>query len=103
METRGTHGGFRRLGATGTRGLGLNASRARTLAVEAAWRAAAGASIARRARVVRIARGILEIRVDEPAWRRAVAALLPEIEAKLAREAPSLGVAAVRLVDAPNG
>lgn len=91
--------GFRRLGETGARGLGLAAPRARALALEAAWRSAAGPSVARRAIVRRLARGVLEIDVAEPSWKAALAQLLPEIEARLARDHRALGIERVRLTD----
>ena len=90
--------GFRRLGTTGVRGLPLAAHRARALALETAWRAAAGPSIARRALVRRLARGVLEIDVPEPQWRLVLAPLLPEIEARLAKDS-SLGIERVRLME----
>jgi len=91
--------GFKRLGATGVRGLGLSGGRARALAIEAAWRAAAGPSIARRAVVRRLARGVLEIDVAEPAWRRALVQIFPEIEARLKRDHPALAIEHVRMMD----
>ena len=91
--------GFRRLGETGVRGLALTAPRARALALEAAWRSAAGPSVARRALVRRLVRGVLEIDVAEPQWRSALAQLLPEIEARLVRDHRSLGIERVRLTE----
>ena len=90
--------GFRKLGATGVRGLGLGAPRARALTLEAAWRSAAGPSIARRALVRRLSRGVLEIDVAEPQWRIALARLLPEIEARLARDHKALAIERIRIV-----
>ena len=91
--------GFKRLGATGVKGLGLPGGRARALAMEAAWRSAAGPSIARRAVVRRLARGTLEIDVAEPAWRAALHRLLPEIEERLRRDHPALGIERVQMMD----
>jgi len=91
--------GFKRLGETGVRGLGLPGNRARALTMETAWRAAAGESMARRAVVRRLIRGVLEIDVAEPAWRSAVLRYLPEIEARLKRDHPALGIEHVRMMD----
>ena len=99
MSDRREATGFKRLGETGVRGLGFAGPRARALTIEAAWRAAAGASIARRALVRRLARGVLEIDVAEPAWRQALVRVLPEIEARLAKEHPGVGIERVRLMD----
>jgi len=94
--------GFERVGAPGVGALGLSASRSRLLELEAAWRRVAGASLARRAYVVSLQKGVLEIAVAEGAWRESLARLLPEIGARLAREHPELGVSRFRLVDAPT-
>ncbi|HJQ99678.1 MAG TPA: DciA family protein, partial [Candidatus Polarisedimenticolaceae bacterium] len=72
---------------------------ARALAIEAAWRAAAGPSIARRAVVRRLARGVLEIDVAEAAWRRVLVQILPEIEARLRRDHPALAIEHLRMMD----
>jgi len=91
--------GFKRLGTTGVRGLGLPGGRAKALAMEAAWRLAAGPQVARRAVVKRLAKGVLEIDVAEPAWRAALARLLPEIEERLRRDHPALAIERVRMTD----
>jgi hypothetical protein len=93
--------GFEPLGAPGVRALGLSSARSRELEIEAAWRRVAGASLSRRARVVALRRGVLELAVAGPAWRRALARHLPELGARLAREHPALGVTRFHLVDAP--
>lgn len=100
METKRRVAGFERLGAAGAAMPGLGARRARALALEAAWRRAAGASIARRAAIVGRRRGVLEIAVSEDAWRRVVARLLPEIASRLREAAPEFGIASIRIVDA---
>jgi Dna[CI] antecedent DciA-like protein len=94
--------GFLRLGSLSARSLGLPDSRARALDLESAWVHAAGATLARRARIRAFRRGILEIEVVDPAWRTAVSRLLPEIGARLARERPDSRIRDVRLVDAPS-
>jgi hypothetical protein len=91
--------GFKRLGETGVRGLPLPIPRARALALEAAWRAAAGPSIARRAIVRRLARGVLEVDVAEAPWRSALVRLLPEIEARLRERYPALAIERVQLME----
>lgn len=100
METKRRVAGFERLGAGGAATLGLGARRAHALALEAAWRRAAGASIARRAAIVGRRRGVLAIAVTEDAWRRVIGPLLPEIASRLREAAPELGITSVRIVDA---
>jgi hypothetical protein len=95
--------GFAPLGAAGAEALGLRASRARQLEIEAAWRRVAGSSLAERAPVIALRRGVLEIEVSDPAWRRALRHLLPELGARFAREHPALGVTRFRLVDRAPG
>lgn len=94
--------GFEPLGSAGVAALGLPSARARDLAIETAWRRVAGPSVARRATVVALRRGVLEIAVAGAAWRQAIERLLPELGARLAREHPALGVRRFRLVDAPD-
>lgn len=98
-ERRGR--GFERLGAPGAPALELSSSRTRELEIEAAWRRVAGPSLARRATVIALRRGVLELAVASPVWRRALERLLPELGARLAREHPRVGVTRFRLVDAP--
>lgn len=93
--------GFERLGSAGARAIGMSAARARELELAAAWRHVAGAALARRAEAVALRRGVLEIAVAGPVWRRALERLLPELGARLARDYPALGVTRFRLVDAP--
>jgi len=92
--------GFEPLGSAGARALGLSATRTRDLELQAAWRHVAGAAIARRAPAVALRRGVLELTIAEPAWRRAIEHLLPELGARLSRDHPSLGVTRFRLLDA---
>jgi Dna[CI] antecedent, DciA len=102
MEPRRARG-LEPLSVLGARGLGLSHARARELELEAAWRRVAGESLARRARVVALRRGVLELAVDGKAWRKAVEQLLPELGARLAREHASLGITRFRLLDANTG
>ncbi|HEX4823215.1 MAG TPA: DciA family protein [Candidatus Polarisedimenticolaceae bacterium] len=90
--------GFERVGTAGAAALGLAPVRARQLAVEAAWRRVAGRSLAERATVVDLSRGILSLRVADPTWRRAIDRLLPELSARFAREHGALGVVRFRIV-----
>jgi len=91
--------GFEPLGASGARALGLSATRTKDLELQAAWRHVAGPALARRASAIAVRRGVLELAVAQPAWRRAIERLLPELGARLAREHPSLGVTRFRLLD----
>ena len=93
--------GFEPLGATGVRALGLSAARTKDLELHAAWHRVAGPVLAARARATAVRRGVLELSVTDPRWRRAIEHLLPELGARLAREHPGLGVTRFRLVDAP--
>ncbi len=99
---RSTHG-FAPLGSLGVRALGLPPARARDLELQSAWRSVAGPAIARRARVMALRRGVLTLAIAEPAWRRAIENLLPELGARFARRHPSLGVTRFELTDATRG
>src|SRR6185295_13336555 len=78
--------------------LGLPRRRAQELLLEHAWSACAGAGIARRVRPVRVRRGVLELRIPDPAWAREVEPLLPTILSRLARRWPELEVQRFRLL-----
>ena len=91
--------GFEPLGSTGARALGLSAARANDLELQAAWRHVAGPAIARRASAVALRRGVLELSIAGPAWRRVLENLLPELGARFARHHPGLGVTRFRLTD----
>jgi hypothetical protein len=94
--------GFEPLGSPGVRSLGLSAARAKDLELQAAWRHVAGPAIARRARAVAVRRGVLVLSVAEPAWRKVVVELLPELGARFARHHPGLGIARFELTDGPS-
>jgi hypothetical protein len=94
--------GFEPLGSTGARFLGLSAMRVKDLELQAAWRHVAGPAIARRASVLALRRGVLELSIAEPAWRRVIENLLPELGARFARHHQALGVTRFRLIDAPH-
>jgi predicted nucleic acid-binding Zn ribbon protein len=91
--------GFEPLGSIGAHALGLSAARAKDLELQAAWRHVAGPAIARRASVLGLRRGVLDLAVAEPAWRRALLNLLPELGARFARHHPALGVTRFRIID----
>ena len=92
--------GFEPLGATGAHALGLSKSRAKELELQLAWRRVAGPALARRASVVALRRGDLELAIAEPEWRRVLENLFPELGARFARHHPDLGVTRFRLIDA---
>jgi hypothetical protein len=93
--------GFEPLGATGAHALGLSRTRAKELELQVAWRRVAGPALARRASVVALRRGVLELEIAEPEWRRVLENLFPELGARFARHHPALGVTRFRLIDAP--
>ena len=94
--------GFEPLGSTGVGALGLSASRAKDLELQAAWRQVAGPAIARRAAAVALRRGVLTLSIAGPSWRRALENLLPELGARFARLHPALGVTRFSLMDAQD-
>lgn len=89
--------GFERLGRLDVDNLGLPARQARDLLLEHTWQRVAGEAVARRARAVRVQRGVLEIEVTESAWAKNLKPLLPRLIGRLARVAPELGVKKFRL------
>lgn len=91
--------GFEPLGATGVRALGLSATRAKELELQAAWRQVAGPAMARRAKALGLRRGVLELSIAGPAWRRVLENMLPELGARFTRHHPALGVTRFRLTD----
>lgn len=101
MDGRRRARGFEPLGSPGVRTLGLSVARAKDLELQAAWRHVAGAAIVRRAKATALRRGVLELSVAEPAWRRVIENLLPELGARFSRHYPELGVKRFRLSDAP--
>jgi len=94
--------GFERVGSGGAYALGLSATRAKDLELQAAWRHVAGPAITRHAPAIALRRGVLELAISDPAWRPAIERLLPELGARLAREHPEVGVARFRLINAPS-
>jgi len=83
--------------------LPVSRARARELTIATAWRAAAGPALARRAEVVGLRRGVLEVSVSDERWRHALEPLLPEIAGRIAGRHRDLGIRACRIVpgDAP--
>jgi Dna[CI] antecedent, DciA len=94
--------GFEPLGSTGAHALGLSRTRVKDLELRVAWRHVAGPALARRASVLALRRGVLELSIAEPEWRRVLENLFPELGARFARHYPGLGVTRFRLVDAPK-
>jgi hypothetical protein len=90
-------GGFSRAGAVDVTALGLKAADARRILLHHAWRKVAGEEVAGRALVTRLARGVVEIDVADPAWARELSPLLPRLCGRLAREVPSLGIVKLRV------
>ena len=86
------------MGASGARALGLPATRAKDLELRAAWLNVAGPAVARRASVVSLKRGVLELRLDDESWRRPLEDLLPELGARFSRHHANLGVTRFHLV-----
>lgn len=72
--------------------------RARQLALHAAWQSAAGGAIARRARPVRIVRGVLEVTSDDPRWAAELRRVLPVVAGRIATARPAWGIRRVRLL-----
>lgn len=95
--TRRGHG-FRALGEIGLARDAIPARRARQLELHAAWQAAAGEGIARRARPVRIARGVLEVIADDSGWARELRRVLPVVGGRIATARPAWGIRRVRLL-----
>ena len=77
--------------------LGLPRRRARELALQAAWSEVAGEAISQRARPLRIARGVLELGVDDERWIGSLRELVPRLAGRLAARHPELGVRRLRL------
>ncbi len=96
MEKR-RGGGFERIGRIGLEATGLPRRQARQLLLEHAWGRVAGEAIARRARAIRIERGVLDIDVVEPQWAKELVRFVPRIAGRLVREFPELGVKKFRL------
>lgn len=90
---------FKRLGEIGAEQLELPAGRMRQLQLAASWRRVAGELVARRAPVLAIRRGVLEVRVEEDeGWVKTLEGMIPTLIDRLAAEYPGLGIKKVRLV-----
>jgi len=85
------------VGCVGVEATGLPRRQARQLLLEHAWGRVAGEVIARRARAVRIERGVLDIDVVEPAWAKVLVPFVQRIAGRLVRDFPELGVKKLRL------
>ena len=55
--------------------------------------------MARRAKVLGLRRGVLELSIAGPAWRRVLENMLSELGARFTRHHPALGVTRFRLTD----
>jgi predicted nucleic acid-binding Zn ribbon protein len=88
--------GFEQVGCLPASQLGLPSRLAKELLLAAAWRHVAGETIARRA-VVRVNRGVLEIRVPDGHWATTMAELIPRIAGRMAAAYPQLGVRKFRM------
>lgn len=92
------HGhGFEALGAGGSEGLPLPRQRARELALADAWRKEAGPVLARRARALRVERGVLEIEVPERRWADALRTQIPVLAGRAAAALPELRIRKFRV------
>ncbi|MDH3628845.1 MAG: DUF721 domain-containing protein [Acidobacteriota bacterium] len=99
MAIRRRRRGFEPVGTIRPDGLGLSASRARELELEAAWRLAAGPELARKVSVIRLQRDgtlIVDYIGDDPDWLRTLDCLLPQLGTRLAHRLPGRSLARVR-------
>jgi hypothetical protein len=97
MTTRRARTGFVPIGNVDLAGGAIPARRARELALHRAWVRAAGEQLARRARPLRIVRGVLEIEVADPRWGQVLDGLIPSLAARMAAADPSLGIRRFRI------
>ena len=77
--------------------LGLSRRRAQELALHTAWLEVAGDALARRAKPIRIARGVLELVVEDERWLESLRGLVPRLAGRLSARHPKLGVNRFRL------
>jgi hypothetical protein len=83
------------------RDLGLGPTRARELVLRAMWDRAAGPAIARRASIVGVKRGVLELAVEDERWVEMLEPLLPRLAGRLAGLCPEVKIRRLRLGRAP--
>lgn len=84
-----------------TRSLGfLPARRRRELTLQHAWLRVAGDELARRARIVGLRRGLLEIEAADAEWVRTVRDVAPRLAGRFAAHYPELGVRKLRVREA---
>jgi hypothetical protein len=79
------------------RDLGLGPARARELVLRAMWDRAAGPAIARRAFIVGVKRGVLELAVEDERWVEMLEPLLPRLAGRLAGLCPEVKIRRFRL------
>ncbi len=89
--------GFERVGPDSLGGGALPARRERDLRLGQAWREVVGEPLAERARVRRVARGVLEIEIDDARWADAIAPALAGLAARLAAGHPELSIRRYRV------
>ena len=90
--------GFERAGRLPADQLGLPRARGRELVLARAWRRVAGEVVARRAVARRVARGVLEVEVDDERWIETLGPLVPRLAGRLAAHYPDLRIRKFRLV-----
>lgn len=98
MPSERVRQGFRRAGGVAPESLGLTGRRSIELSVAAAWRAAAGAILCRRAHPTSLRDGLLEVVVTDAQWWPTVLELLPGLAARIALDHPRLGIRRCRAV-----
>ena len=97
MPERRRRHGFEKLGAVRPETDGLTRRDARRLVLAHAWSVVAGPALSNRVVAHRIARGVLELEVSDPAWARELRTLIPVLAGRLAGRFPELGVKKLRL------
>ena len=103
MSGRRRKAGFERLGQTSVRGEQLPRRLEIELQLVDRWRRVAGEAVARRARVLGIKRGTLEVFLEpgqgaEGSWEAVLDEYVPQLAARLAEQHPDLGIRRVRLL-----
>ena len=97
MGFRRRRSGLKQVGRLSVDELGLSRRRACELRLQAAWVEVAGEAIAQRAEPVRIARGVLELAVEDERWIASLRDLVPRLAGRLSARYPELGVRRFRL------
>ncbi|MCP3982384.1 MAG: DUF721 domain-containing protein [bacterium] len=102
MKRRRKQNGFRQVGEVDPGRRDLPAARARELKLARSWARLAGDALARVARPLKAARGVLDVGLvgEDSSWDATVAELLPRLAGRVAHEHRELGIRKVRLRDA---